>query len=145
MVFFVLGFIIYAVISWIRVVMRVSNRTVYGEIKYSFLNFVFIIFYLTFQECSVFCGLQLQNFYFGSLAALIGWGLLVLYILISLYIIYKIIVILNTNTMDSEARDKYLFLYAFEDTIDYKIKILNDKLIEKKLDEPDALKLTPRQ
>lgn len=51
-----------------------------------------------------------------------------MYIVFALFIIYKIIVILNISSLDNDARDKYLFLYAFEDTIDYKIKVLNDNV-----------------
>lgn len=95
MVFWIISFIVYSIVCWVKYLIQPVSAKLTDNIKEGLLNYVFIVFYFTFLECSLFTGLQLQNHYFKDFLSIFGWIVLIAYLGASFAVISQIISILN--------------------------------------------------
>ncbi|KAL4503353.1 hypothetical protein ABPG72_000959 [Tetrahymena utriculariae] len=94
-------------------------------IRFNIMNYVYIIFYFTFQESFLNLFLQLKNLQWTQAIHYISLGILILYFVLALFIIRSILISQNSYPKDQiqkkieifRRRDQYHFLFAFEDPL----------------------------
>ncbi|EAS00373.2 transmembrane protein, putative (macronuclear) [Tetrahymena thermophila SB210] len=94
-------------------------------IRFNFMNYVYIIFYFTFQESFLNLFLQLKNLQWTQAIHYISLGILILYFVLALFIIRSILISQNSYPKDQiqkkieifRRRDQCHFLFAFEDPL----------------------------
>ncbi|KAL4454978.1 hypothetical protein ABPG74_006360 [Tetrahymena malaccensis] len=94
-------------------------------IRFNIMNYVYIIFYFTFQESFLNLFLQLNNLQWTQAIHYISLGFLILYFVLALFIVRSILISQNSYPKDQiqkkveifRRRDQCHFLFAFEDPL----------------------------